>query len=88
MAAGVPIKTLYQCQLPRSHHFRLKETEISRLNQIRKEELKKNYDQKMKRMGLTTDLSSLQKQSKHEGMSIITKNINANEFFQKHLRYY
>ena len=66
MAVGVPVKTLYQYQLAQSHQFRLKETEILRLNQIRKEQLKKIYDRKMKRMGLTSDLSSSQKQSKYE----------------------
>ncbi|CAF2104675.1 unnamed protein product, partial [Rotaria magnacalcarata] len=44
--AGVRIKQVFEETLSQKHHFCLNETELSKMNQYRQEELKKKSDQK------------------------------------------
>ena len=79
VASGVTMKEVYETTLPQMHNFRLNSTELIRLNEIRKQELKKRIDRRMERLGLSNGVSRLplkMKLSQNASASTITNNIN------------
>ncbi|CAF3542908.1 unnamed protein product, partial [Rotaria socialis] len=84
VAAGVRIEQVFEATLSQTHHFRLNETELLKMNQYRQEELKKKSDKKMNMLGLTSDLSALLKKKSKSGHASTTLNdVNADECYKK-----
>jgi hypothetical protein len=72
VAAGVPIEEIFEHTYPQQHCFKLSQTELVKMAQLRQQELKKEHNRKMERLGLTPEssFSSLQtKQSKNRSAS-------------------
>ncbi|CAF1320923.1 unnamed protein product, partial [Rotaria magnacalcarata] len=88
----IRIEKVFEETLSQKHHFRLNETELSKMNQYRQEELKKKSDQKMNMLGLTSDLSALlKKKSKvdtHPQHLVIKVNIEYLNILLPHLKHY
>lgn len=79
VAAGVNIETTFEKTLPYSHQFRLSQTDLVKMNEIRQQQVKKLKDRRMRSLGLTPDSPlplTRRKQSITKHSSVVVRSTN------------